>query len=76
MTIIDAQIPEPSLEQARALAKREGIPLEQIISLTVTQQFAPVEAGARGPRPLPRALPVGSPLMALPESDDADRREF
>ncbi len=37
MTIIEAQVPEPVLEQARALAAREGIPLEQIISLAVTQ---------------------------------------
>ena len=37
MTTIEAQVPEPELEQARALAEREGIPLEQIISLAVTQ---------------------------------------
>lgn len=37
MTTIEAQVPEPVLEQARALAEREGIPLEQIISLAVTQ---------------------------------------
>ena len=37
MTTIEAQVPEPVLEQARTLAEREGIPLEQIISLAVTQ---------------------------------------
>ena len=37
MTTIEAHVPEPVLEQARALAEREGIPLEQIISLAVTQ---------------------------------------
>lgn len=37
MTTIETKIPEPVLEQARALAEREGIPLEQIISLAVTQ---------------------------------------
>ena len=37
MKIIEARIPEPVLEQARILAEREGIPLEQIISLAVTQ---------------------------------------
>ena len=37
MTTIEAQVPEPVLAQARALAEREGIPLEQIISLAVTQ---------------------------------------
>lgn len=39
MVIIEAQVPEPVLEQARALAQREGIPLEQIISLAVTQSI-------------------------------------
>lgn len=37
MMTIEAQVPEPVLEQARTLAEREGIPLEQIISLAVTQ---------------------------------------
>ena len=37
MTIIEAQVPEPVLEQARALAERERIPLAQLISLAVTQ---------------------------------------
>ena len=37
MTTIEAQVPEPVLEQARVLAEREGIPLAQIISLAVTQ---------------------------------------
>lgn len=37
MTTIEAKVPEAVLEQARALAEREGIPLEQIISLAVTQ---------------------------------------
>jgi hypothetical protein len=37
MTTIGTQIPESVLEQARALAAREGIPLEQIITLAVTQ---------------------------------------
>ncbi len=37
MTTIEGQIPEPVLEQARALAEREGNPLEQIVSLAVTQ---------------------------------------
>jgi hypothetical protein len=37
MTTIEAQVPEPVMEQARALAARESIPLEQLISLAVTQ---------------------------------------
>lgn len=37
MKIIEAQIPEPVLKQAQELAKRERVPLEQIISLAVTQ---------------------------------------
>jgi hypothetical protein len=37
MTTIEAKIPEPVLKQARELAERENIPLDQIISLTVTQ---------------------------------------
>ena len=36
MTTIEVQIPAPVLEQARTLAEREGIPLEQFISLAVT----------------------------------------
>jgi hypothetical protein len=37
MKTIEAQIPEPVLKQALELAEREHIPLEQIISLAVTQ---------------------------------------
>lgn len=37
MTTIEARIPEPVLRQARELAERENIPLEQVISLAVTQ---------------------------------------
>jgi len=37
MKTIEAQIPEPVLKQAQELAARERIPLEQIISLAVTQ---------------------------------------
>jgi hypothetical protein len=37
MTTIEAQLPEPVLEQARALAERERIPLAQLITLAVTQ---------------------------------------
>ncbi len=37
MKTIDAQIPEPVLKQAQELAAREHIPLEQIISLAVSQ---------------------------------------
>ena len=37
MTTIEAKIPEPVLKQARELAEREKIPLEQLISLAVTQ---------------------------------------
>jgi hypothetical protein len=37
MKTIEAQIPEPVLRQAQALAEREHIPLDQIISLAVTQ---------------------------------------
>ena len=37
MTTIEAKIPEPVLKQAKELAERENIPLEQIISLAVTQ---------------------------------------
>ena len=37
MTTIEAQVPEPVLEQARMLAERERIPLAQLISLAVTQ---------------------------------------
>ncbi len=37
MKTIEAQIPEPVLKQAQELAAREQIPLEQIISLAVTQ---------------------------------------
>ena len=37
MTTIEAKIREPVLKRARELAERENIPLEQIISLAVTQ---------------------------------------
>ena len=37
MNTIEAQIPGPVLKQAQQLAERERIPLEQIISLAVTQ---------------------------------------
>ena len=37
MTSIEAQVPEAVMEQARALAERERIPLAQLISLAVTQ---------------------------------------
>jgi hypothetical protein len=37
MKTIEAQIPEPVLKQAQELAEREHVPLEQIISLAVTQ---------------------------------------
>jgi hypothetical protein len=37
MKTIEAQIPEPVLKQAQELAAREHIPVEQIISLAVTQ---------------------------------------
>jgi len=37
MTTIQTQIPEPVLEQARVLAERERIPIEQLITLAVTQ---------------------------------------
>jgi hypothetical protein len=37
MTTIETKIPEPVLKQARELAARENIPLDQLISLAVTQ---------------------------------------
>jgi hypothetical protein len=37
MTTIEAKIPEPVLKQAKELAEREQISLEQLISLAVTQ---------------------------------------
>ena len=37
MTTVEAKIPESCAQQARELAERENIPLEQIISLAVTQ---------------------------------------
>ena len=37
MTTIEAKIPDPVLKQAKELAERENIPLEQLISLAVTQ---------------------------------------
>ena len=37
MKTIEAQIPEPVLKQAQELAARENVPLEQIISLAITQ---------------------------------------
>jgi hypothetical protein len=37
MTTIEANIPEPVLKQAKELAEREKIPLDQLISLAVTQ---------------------------------------
>ena len=37
MTTIEAQVPDVVLQQARELAERERIPLEQLISLAVTQ---------------------------------------
>lgn len=37
MKTVEAQIPEPVLKQARELAARENIPLEQIITLAVAQ---------------------------------------
>jgi hypothetical protein len=37
MTTISAEIPDAVLEQAKTLAEREKLPLQQIISLAVTQ---------------------------------------
>ena len=37
MKTIEAQVPDAVLQQARELAARERIPLEQLISLAVTQ---------------------------------------
>ncbi len=37
MTTIETKIPEPVLKQAEELADREKIPLEQLISLAITQ---------------------------------------
>jgi hypothetical protein len=37
MTTIEAKIPDPVLKQAQDLAEREKIPLEQLVSLAVTQ---------------------------------------
>lgn len=37
MTTIEVKIPEPALKQAKELAEREQISLEQLISLAVTQ---------------------------------------
>ena len=37
MKTIEAHIPEPVLKQAQELAARENIPLDQLISLAVTQ---------------------------------------
>ena len=37
MTTIEAKIPEPVLKQAKELAERDNIPLEQLISLAITQ---------------------------------------
>ena len=37
MKTIEAHIPEPVLKQAQELAARKNIPLDQIISLAVTQ---------------------------------------
>ena len=37
MTTIEARIPEPVLKQAKELAERENMPLEQLISLAVAQ---------------------------------------
>lgn len=37
MTTIEVKIPEPVLKQAKELAKREQISLEQLIGLAVTQ---------------------------------------
>jgi hypothetical protein len=37
MTTIETKIPEPVLKQAKELAERENIPLEQLISLAITQ---------------------------------------
>ncbi len=37
MTTIEAKIPDPVLKQAQELAERENIPLDQLISLAVTQ---------------------------------------
>jgi len=37
MKTIEARVPDAVLQQARELAERERIPLEQLISLAVTQ---------------------------------------
>lgn len=37
MKTIEAQVPDAVLQQAKELAEREHIPLEQLISLAVTQ---------------------------------------
>ncbi len=39
MKTVEAQIPEPVLKQAQELAERENVPLEQIITLAVTQSI-------------------------------------
>jgi hypothetical protein len=40
MITIETQIAEPVLKQAQELAARESIPLEEVISLAVTQAVA------------------------------------
>jgi len=37
MKNVETQIPEPVLRQAQELAARENIPLEQLLSLAITQ---------------------------------------
>ena len=37
MATIEAKIPEPVLKQAKELAEREKIPLDQLISLAITR---------------------------------------
>ena len=39
MKTVEAQIPEPVLKQAQELAEHENVPLEQIITLAVTQSI-------------------------------------
>lgn len=75
MKTIEAQIPEPVLKQARELAKREHIPLEQIISLAVTQSvgvWSNESCLALRAKPASR----GKFLDALKEAPDVDPPDY
>lgn len=47
MRIVEVQLPEPVFQQACEIASRENVPVEQLISMAVTQSIGTWVKGAR-----------------------------